>query len=160
VKRVLPAIPESPRQVFANYAFEQRWVPGSGSALFAAEPALKVEICEQAWQLWRDTLGDDHLYTLNSAHELALLLRALGEYERARDVDEDTLARFRRVLGDDHPHTLISASNLASDLRALAEWERARELDQDTLTRFRRVFGEDDPNTLISANNSLVTCTC
>ena len=30
----------------------------------------------------------------------------LGEYQAARDLDEDTLARRRRVLGEDHPDTL------------------------------------------------------
>jgi hypothetical protein len=55
-------------------------------------------------------------------------LRKLGEYERARQLDEDTLARRRRVLGDDHPDTLTSASNLAADLTNLGEHERAREI--------------------------------
>jgi len=39
----------------------------------------------------------------------------------ARDLDQDTLARYRRVLGEDHPDTLASASNLARDLRNLDE---------------------------------------
>jgi len=44
-----------------------------------------------------------------------------GRYAEARDLDQDTLARFRRVLGEDHPDTLASADNLAADLRALGE---------------------------------------
>jgi Tetratricopeptide repeat len=48
-------------------------------------------------------------------------LRELGEYQQARELDEDALARRRRVLGDDHPDTLASASNLATDLRALGQ---------------------------------------
>ena len=44
----------------------------------------------------------------------------MGEYQAARELDEDTVAR-RRVLGDDHPNTRRSASNLAADLRALGE---------------------------------------
>jgi hypothetical protein len=47
----------------------------------------------------------------------------LGEYQQARALDEDTLARRRRVLGDDHPDTVTSASNLAADLRVLGEAE-------------------------------------
>ena len=66
-------------------------------------------------------LGEDHPDTLTSASNLAITLRALGEHQAARELDEDTLARRRRVLGQDHPSTLISASNLAADLRALAE---------------------------------------
>ena len=64
-------------------------------------------------------LGEDHPDTLSSANNLAADLRDLGEYQAARDLDEDTLARRRRVLGEDHPDTLKSANNLAADLRAL-----------------------------------------
>jgi hypothetical protein len=40
----------------------------------------------------------------------------LGQYERARQLDEDTLTRMRRILGEDHPYTLRSAANLAAAL--------------------------------------------
>lgn len=66
-------------------------------------------------------LGDDHPNTLNSANGLASDLRSLGEYQAARDLDQDTLARRRRVLGDDHPDTLASAGHLAADRHALGE---------------------------------------
>jgi Tetratricopeptide repeat len=66
-------------------------------------------------------LGADHPDTLRSAANLAADLRGLGEYQAARDLEEDTLARSRRVLGADHPDTLRSANNLAADLRALGE---------------------------------------
>jgi hypothetical protein len=66
-------------------------------------------------------LGEDHPNTLQSASNLASDLRNLSEYQAARELDEDTLARRRRVLGEDHPNTLQSASNLASDLRALGK---------------------------------------
>ncbi|WP_374216164.1 tetratricopeptide repeat protein [Frankia sp. R82] len=35
----------------------------------------------------------------------ATCVAVLGEYQTARDRNEDTLARWRRVLGDDHPDT-------------------------------------------------------
>jgi hypothetical protein len=39
-------------------------------------------------------------------------LRALGEDERARSLQEGALVGYRRVLGDDHPETLRAAGNL------------------------------------------------
>ena len=69
----------------------------------------------------RRVLGEDHPSTLASANNLAADLRALGEVQAARDLDQDTLGRRRRVLGEDHPDTLTSANNLAEDLRALEE---------------------------------------
>jgi tetratricopeptide (TPR) repeat protein len=100
---------------------------------------------------WRDTLGENHPDTLNSAHYLAADLRSLGEHATARELDEDTLERRRRVQGEDHPDTLHAAADLAVDLSFLDEHAAARELSGDTLER-RRVLGEDHPDTLRSAS--------
>jgi hypothetical protein len=78
-------------------------------------------------------LGDDHPETLTSAGRLAAELRTLGEYQQARDLDEDTLARRRRVQGDDHPETLTSANNLRADLHPMGELEQ-RERQKDGVT--------------------------
>jgi len=48
----------------------------------------------------RDKFGDDHPDTLTSASRLAAALREAGDYQRARALDEDTLARRRQVLGE------------------------------------------------------------
>jgi aryl-alcohol dehydrogenase-like predicted oxidoreductase len=64
----------------------------------------------------------------HSADDLATDLRALGEPERARRLDEHTLERRRRALGDDHPDTLRSATNLAADLAAMGDTERCAPL--------------------------------
>ena len=80
----------------------------------------------------------------------------LGEYQAARRLDEDTLARRRQVLGEDHPYTLTTAHNLARDLRTLGEHKAARLLDEDTLARRRRVLGHNHPDTLQSADSLAV----
>ncbi|MGH3686544.1 MAG: tetratricopeptide repeat protein [Pseudonocardiaceae bacterium] len=54
----------------------------------------------------------------------------MGQYEQARDLQQDTLTRRRRVLGDGHPHTLASASNLAAGLRALGREDEANQLEE------------------------------
>ena len=111
------------------------------------------DLARRLYQHRLDELGPDDPDTLNAAATLAAVLRALGRYDQARELDEDTLARGRRVLGEDHPDTLISANNLALDLRALGDHQAARELDEDTLARHRRVLGDDHPGTLASASN-------
>lgn len=50
------------------------------------------ELTEKILDRRRQALGDDHPDTLHSANTLAVLLRATGEYARARDLDLDTLA--------------------------------------------------------------------
>ena len=99
------------------------------------EPRAALPLLQRAYAINRARLGDDHPDTLASANNLATDLRALGEYQQARDLDEDTLARRRRVLGDDHPDTLASANNLAATCARWVSYQQARNLDEDTLTR-------------------------
>jgi Tetratricopeptide repeat len=107
----------------------------------AADPASSAEASSAA----PCSVGDSDRESLSSAHSLAHSLRSVGDYERARSLDEDILAGRRRLLGDDHPDTLSSAHNLAIDLSALGEHETARTLAEDTLARRRRVLGDDPP---------------
>ncbi|GAB2962112.1 FxSxx-COOH system tetratricopeptide repeat protein [Saccharothrix stipae] len=119
----------------------------------SGQPRQALPHAHRAHRLAHDHHGPDHTTTLDTTTHLTLRLRAVGEYQAARELDEDTLPRYRRVLGDDHPNTLNSANSLAVGLRALGEHQAARELDEDTLTRRRRVLGDDHPDTLSSANN-------
>ncbi|WP_439383254.1 FxSxx-COOH system tetratricopeptide repeat protein [Amycolatopsis lexingtonensis] len=108
---------------------------------------------ERAYTVAKDAYDHDHPFSLAVANNFAIILRSLGEHERARELDENSLARRQRILGDDDPVTLTSASNLAIDLRNLREHGRARQLDEDTLARRIRILGEDHPDTLTSASN-------
>ena len=109
------------------------------------------DLANRTYQHRLGTLGPEDPGTLATARALAAVLRALGRYGQARDLDEDALARRRRVLGDEHPDTLAMAHGLAIDLRSLGEHQAARELNEDTLGRYRRVLGDDHPDTLASA---------
>ena len=62
-------------------------------------------------QHWHDTLGPDDDHTLWAASQLANAHQLLGHYQRARRLDEDTLARRRRVLGDDQRDIALGPSN-------------------------------------------------
>ena len=120
--------------------------------LTRGEPASAQPLLERALRVRRSVLGEDHPDTLTSASNLAVNLYELGQYEQARQLEDDTLTR-RRVLGEDHPNTLESANNFAIYLYELGQYEHARLLNEDTLTRRRRVLGEDHPATLTSAGN-------
>jgi Tetratricopeptide repeat/Domain of unknown function (DUF4062)/NB-ARC domain len=121
------------------------------------QPRTARPLLERAYHILQQLHTDpDHPETLRSASNLAVVLRAVGELERAFQLAEQTLARSRRVLGDDHPDTLASASNLAVVLRAVGELERACQIEEETLARRRRVLGDDHPDTLASAGNLAV----
>jgi hypothetical protein len=70
----------------------------------------QVQLDEDTLARRRRDLGEDHPDTLAAASNLAVSLRAAGEYQAARELGEDTLARRRRVLGEDHPDTGASAT--------------------------------------------------
>lgn len=114
------------------------------------------DLAQHLYRAWSASLGEDHPSTLYAANNLARCSYGLGDYERARMLDQDTFTR-RRLLGEDHPYTLYSASNLARDLQILEDYQGARTLEEDTLARRRQVLGDDHRETLHSANRLAIT---
>jgi tetratricopeptide (TPR) repeat protein len=157
-RQLLPHVFAVTTSTTDNDSGEVSWLLNCAAAYLQTrgEPRPARVLFARAHQLYRDRLGEDHPDTLLSAGNLAGNLWALGEYQQAHTLNEDTLTRKRRVLGNDHPDALASANNLAANLRALGEYQQARTLNEDTLTRRRRVLGNDHPDTLASANNLAV----
>jgi len=93
---------------------------------------------------------------LTSAFIFAAALFELGEYQAARELNEDILARRRRVLGEDHPDTLTAAFQLVGALTGLGEYHAARELNDDIIARRRRVLGDEHPETMMAGAFDLI----
>ncbi|MEU1039630.1 FxSxx-COOH system tetratricopeptide repeat protein [Streptomyces sp. NPDC005551] len=105
-------------------------------------------------EFWTTEFPDaDDEQILNLRFELANVLRSQGEYQAARTMDEDTLARQRELLPEGHPSILITSGSVAADLRALGRFKEALDLDLRIYRGFREIFGEDHPRSLSSANN-------
>lgn len=115
------------------------------------QPQLSLSLSERVYQRRLSRSGPDHPKTLQAAGHLARILYAAADYQRARILDEDTLARTRRVLGEHHPDTFTSAHRLARDLHKLGDDEQARCIHESTLAGRRRLLGEDHPDTIESA---------
>ena len=103
--------------------------------------------------LWTHHLGPDHQETLRLQTQTANVLRSLGRFSEARDLDTYVLERQRVVLGADHPHALMTASGLAADLRALGYFSEALNSDRETYENFKEQFGVDYTRTLMAAHN-------
>jgi tetratricopeptide (TPR) repeat protein len=121
--------------------------------LSQGEPREAQAFFKRSYKLNQDKLDPDDPAMLSITSDLALVLHELGDYQQARSLAQNVLARRRHVLGEDDPASLSSANNLARSLRKLGEHQEARTLHEDTLIRRRRVLGEDHPATLTSANN-------
>jgi hypothetical protein len=89
-------------------------------------PAARAEFTAVLAAL-RRTLGEDHLSTLTTRHNLAVVLHAQGEHAAARDELAAVLPALRRTLGEDHPSTLNTRHDAAVvGLRAEGEYGAAR----------------------------------
>ncbi len=102
---------------------------------------------------WTHQLGPDHQQTLHLQFQIANVLRSLGRFSEARDLDAYVLERQRAVLGADHPHALITANGLGADLRALGDFQEALSSDRQTYESFKEQFGDDYPRTLLAGHN-------
>ncbi|MFJ4795922.1 tetratricopeptide repeat protein [Kitasatospora purpeofusca] len=93
-------------------------------------------------------VGPTHPHTLITRHNLALVLRELGELVLAR-AEFETLLEVRRSLGGDtHVETLNTRHELASVLRDQGELDSARSEFEAVLAIRRRELGDTDPSTL------------
>ncbi|KDA42783.1 tetratricopeptide repeat protein [Frankia sp. B2] len=110
-------------------------------------------IAEDALRRWRDLFGADDPLTLRMAAHLAMVLRGLGRFQEAYDLNTDTLARQRRHLGIFHRHTLITAMSYGIDIRELGRYAEAAAEESSTLVGFRDRLGDNHLDTLMAASN-------
>jgi Tetratricopeptide repeat len=129
---------------------------GDNAGMAGDDGRAQVQLDEDTLARRRRDLGEDHPDTLAAGSNLAVSLRAAGEYQAARELDEDTLARRRRVLGEDHPDTLAAAFQLVCALSELGEHHAARELNDDIIARRRRVLGDEHPETIMAGAFDLI----
>ncbi|MEU8033359.1 tetratricopeptide repeat protein [Streptomyces sp. NPDC049099] len=104
----------------------------------------------------RDILGDTHTNALSTRHELAVVLRELGEVDGARSELEAVLAHRRDALGDTHPDTLITRFELAVVLHGLGEVDRARSELEAVLAHQRDTLGDTHLETLTTRHDLAV----
>ncbi|HKI19059.1 MAG TPA: tetratricopeptide repeat protein [Isosphaeraceae bacterium] len=82
---------------------------------------------EQALEIRRRLLTDDHPQTASSYNNVAVNLMYQGKYAAAQPLYEKALEINRRLLTDDHPNTAISYNSLAANLSAQGKYLAARD---------------------------------
>jgi tetratricopeptide (TPR) repeat protein len=116
-----------------------------------------VEFARTLEGKWTERLGPNDRQTLFLRFHIGNLLRSLGLYKDAFDVNTDVLARQREVLEENHPAVQITAGSVAADLRALGRFREALELAQEAYENLEELLGEDNRRTLAAANNLAVS---
>ena len=115
--------------------------------------AEALPVITQALELRRESLGEDHVDTLQSRHSVGSLLSSLGRYDEAERHLSEAYERSQRRLGPDHATTLNIGTSLGGVYRRTGDLKRAEQIWTDTLARQRRTLGDDDSRTLRTLNN-------
>ena len=104
----------------------------------------------QVMEGYEKALGKEHLNTLTSVSNLALVLRYQGKYEAAEEMNRRALEGYEKALGKEHPATLTSVSNLAGVLQYQGKYEAAEEMNRRALEGREKALGKEHPDTLTS----------
>ena len=115
------------------------------------EQALEPQ--EQALEIRRHELGDEHLHTLTSINNLGVLLNAQGKAGEAEPLYREALEVSRRKRGTEHPDTLISINNLGMVLKTQGKIDEAEALIREALEVSSGELGNEHPTTLRLLNS-------
>ncbi|MFD7770972.1 FxSxx-COOH system tetratricopeptide repeat protein [Streptomyces sp. NPDC059787] len=118
-----------------------------------AEFAVSRPLSEEVLRRLRETVGDDHEYTLTAAGVLAADLRTAGRFADALELDEDAYRRSVNMYGAQDPFTLRAGHNYGVSLRVNGRYGEALDLDRRVHQDLRTVLGATALSTLFSVNN-------
>jgi tetratricopeptide (TPR) repeat protein len=147
------------------------------TAVSAIQAGLRAGLLFRAQQSYRDALamdesvlefateqlGPEHPQTLSGMGNLALSLQAVGELERARELQRREIDIRRKLHGEPAVKNLASLgalssmNNLALTMKAMGELDAARELQQTVFDIRRGILGEEHPATVTAVNNLVST---
>ncbi|WP_430788433.1 FxSxx-COOH system tetratricopeptide repeat protein [Actinoplanes sp. G11-F43] len=99
-------------------------------------------------------LGETHAYTLMATTGLAASLRALGEFGRARELDERNAPRTREAFGPSHERTIMQQNNLALSIRLTGDFAAALAGQEEVIASYpRHAFTSNDYRIPTSQDN-------
>ena len=114
---------------------------------------LAVRHLDRCVEMWGASLGDEHLDTLSAMVTLTHCYIAIGNDQRALEMDERLWGVYKRVQGPEHKNTLITAGNLAASYWRLGRYKEAVELNKQILEAWKRLLGPEDELTLRTMAN-------
>jgi CHAT domain-containing protein/tetratricopeptide (TPR) repeat protein len=112
-----------------------------------------LPLSEQARDLYKRTLGEDHPVYARSLDNLAALYRAMGDHRQALPLVEQARDLRKRRLGEDHPEYARSLNNLAALYQDMGDHRQALPLLEQACDLYKRRLGEDHPEYALSLNN-------
>ncbi|KAH6994974.1 hypothetical protein EDB80DRAFT_728361 [Ilyonectria destructans] len=108
------------------------------------------KLSEQAVEISKRTLGENHQDTLASMSNLTLTYIKLGRWDQAEELGLQVIETQKRIFRKEHPDILASMNNLTLIYIKLGRWDQAEELGLQVMETQKRIFGEEHPDTLNS----------
>jgi tetratricopeptide (TPR) repeat protein len=112
---------------------------------------------DEALNIRRRLLTDDHPTTAASYNHVAAILEDLGTYAEAQPLYEKAFSIRRRLLTEDHPDTAESYDDLGGILYSQGKYAAAQALREKALAIYVRLFTDEHPDTAICYNNLAAT---
>ena len=106
-----------------------------------------------AYQIRKDTFGEDAKITLISLKNLAVNYGNLGDYKKDLELEKQIYLKWKEKYGPGDPGALSLLSNISFLYGIFGKYERSLELDRIVYDRYRKLYGEDHPDTLLAQNN-------
>ena len=124
-----------------------------GAYLFGGQYDLAVSPFEQALQLRKELLGEEHYDVAVSLNELALLYKSQGRYSEAEPLYLQALELVKKLVGEEHPSVATSLNNLAGLYYSQGRYSEAEPLYLQALELNKKLLGEYHPDVAVSLNN-------
>jgi tetratricopeptide (TPR) repeat protein len=103
---------------------------------------------ERCVELWKASLGEEHLNTLKAMLYLANSYGAMGKNQKALELYEPLLHVQERVLGPEDIDTLKTMGNIGMTYSQLGRHQDALKLQEQVLEITKRVFGPEHRDTV------------
>jgi serine/threonine protein kinase/tetratricopeptide (TPR) repeat protein len=100
-------------------------------------------LLEEALQLRRRTLGQQHPDVAASVYHLAMAAKLDGDYARSESLHREALAMRRKLLGNQHRDVAQSLDELGSLLVDRGNFNEAEILLREPLALRRKLFGDE-----------------
>ncbi|MEX1366401.1 MAG: serine/threonine-protein kinase [Nannocystaceae bacterium] len=110
-------------------------------------------LSEQALELRRRTLGDDHVELVGSHNNMANALMRLGRFEQAQQQYERALVIAESSFGPDHPRIATLLLNIGGLMARQGKLEPALPILQRAVDIRRRSLGPEHPLLAVALNN-------
>ncbi|MHC4945244.1 MAG: tetratricopeptide repeat protein, partial [Planctomycetota bacterium] len=110
-------------------------------------------IFKKVIEIRKRIFGKDHLETISTLGNLALIFTAQGKYSETEPIQREVLEARRNLLGEEHPDTWNAWRELAVTLLNQEKYSEAESISRTVLEARIRHFGEKHPETLRSMHD-------